>query len=167
MNHVIRVSPLNILLVEDNIADADLTIEALKDSRINIQIDVVDDGEKALNYLLQKGEYKTALTPDIIFLDLNLPRINGNEVLKEIRNNDRLKHLTVVVLSTSDSPDDISNIYQLNANCYIKKPVDVDLFYEAIASLMSFWCTHVKLPINSHQNLTPVFGQHQILPTRH
>jgi chemotaxis family two-component system response regulator Rcp1 len=137
---------VNILLVEDNQADADLAIEALKDAKVTVDLSVVDDGEKAINYLYQKGEYAQATRPDLILLDLNLPKLDGREVLAKIKSDPALMCLPVVVLTTSDSEQDVAKMYSQHANCYIKKPVDFDQFYNAITEVTDFWFNVVKLP---------------------
>lgn len=137
---------MNILLVEDNPADVRLTQEALREQGIFHQLNIVSNGEDALKYLEQKAEYHDAEIPDIIFLDLNIPRKSGQEVLKEIKSNDALKMIPVVVLTTSDAQQDILSSYQLHANCFISKPVDMDQFIAVIKSVEDFWFNIVKLP---------------------
>ncbi|HET7818307.1 MAG TPA: response regulator, partial [Bacteroidia bacterium] len=115
---------IDILLVEDNPGDIRLTLEALKDGKINNKIDVVTDGEQAINYLKGKGEFEGKTLPDLILLDLNLPKLNGREVLAVIKADEALMHIPVIILTTSKAEDDILKSYQHHANCYITKPVD-------------------------------------------
>ena len=140
---------LVILLVEDNEGDIVLTVEALKEAKINNKVVVVRDGEEALNYLYRQGPYVNAELPDIILLDINLPRIDGKEVLGKIKSDEHLKFIPVVILTTSDSEKDIMESYVNHANCYITKPVDFNKFMQVVMMIKSFWITLVKLP-NSH-----------------
>jgi chemotaxis family two-component system response regulator Rcp1 len=142
------IKEIHILLVEDNEGDIVLTLEALREAKINNRIDVARDGEEALNFLNKKGKFNNALTPDIIFLDINLPRINGMEILAAIKNDDALKIIPVIMLTTSDADNDITKSYFNHANCYITKPVDIEKFMEVIQSIKSFWISVVKLPKN-------------------
>lgn len=137
---------IDILLVEDNPGDVRLTQIALRDSKINNRLNVAADGVEALAYLRREGAYSSATTPDIILLDLNLPRKNGREVLEEIKQDDHLKRIPVVILTTSDDEKDILASYNLHANCYITKPVDLNRFIEIVKSIEYFWLTIVKLP---------------------
>jgi chemotaxis family two-component system response regulator Rcp1 len=136
-----------ILLVEDNPGDIRLTQEALKESNMDILLDVVSDGEQAIDFLMKKNKYVDAIRPHIILLDLNLPKKNGIEILKEIKAHDSLKKIPVIVLTTSDADHDISKAYSLNANCYILKPVDFDDFAKVIRLVETFWFNTVKLSI--------------------
>jgi len=138
--------PIEILLVEDNAGDARLAQEALRDARVRNNLSWVPDGVEALAYLRREGRYDKAARPDLILLDLNLPRKDGREVLSEIKAEDRLKRIPVVILTTSQSEDDIHKAYQLNANCYISKPVDLDQFMKVVKTIEDFWLTIVKLP---------------------
>ena len=140
-----KVSP-RILLVEDNRGDIRLTQEALKESALNIQLDVVMDGEQAMEFLLKKNSYTKAQSPHIILLDLNLPKKNGLEVLKEIKTNEALKEIPVILLTTSDAAHDISRAYKLHANCYILKPVDFEDFAKVIKLIETYWFGIVHLP---------------------
>ena len=140
------VEPMDILLVEDNPGDIRLTQEALKESRLQNTLHVVEDGEAALDYLHQRGRYRQALQPDLILLDLNLPALDGREVLKHIKQDEALSHIPVVVLTTSDAGDDILKSYRLYANCYITKPLDLDQFIRVVGAIEDFWLTIVKLP---------------------
>lgn len=137
---------IKILLVEDNPADVRLVKEAFKYSKIKTKIYVTEDGLKAMNFLKNKGKYVEASKPDIILLDLNLPRKDGREVLKEIKENNTLKSIPVVILTTSSAEEDIINTYKNNANCYIQKPVDLDQFVSVIQSIQDFWLNNVKSP---------------------
>lgn len=137
---------IHILLIEDNEGDIVLTIEALKEARVSNTIDVVRDGEKAMQYLRKEGEFTNAPTPDLVLLDINLPKIDGKEVLANIKRDDVLKIIPVVMLTTSDSEKDIFESYNNHANCYITKPVGFQSFIEAIHTLKDFWITIVQLP---------------------
>ena len=137
---------VEILLVEDNPADIDLTQEALEECKIANNLHVVMDGEKAIEYLRKVGEFKDEPIPDIILLDLNLPKIDGREVLSIIKEDVLLKQIPVVILTTSDSKEDILLTYRLHANCYIRKPVDMDEFINIIQAISDFWFNIVKLP---------------------
>ena len=142
----ITISPAKILLVEDNPGDVRLTMEASKECKICNDINVVRDGVEGLAFLHQEGKYADAPRPDIILLDLNLPRKNGREVLEEIKNDDSLKSIPVIILTTSEAEEDILKSYGLNANCYITKPVDFDKFINIVKSIEDFWLSIVKLP---------------------
>lgn len=135
-----------VLLVEDNPGDIRLTQEALKESQMDIHLDVVSDGEQAIDFLMKKGKYVDSIRPHIILLDLNLPKKNGIEVLKEIKAHDSLRKIPVIVLTTSDADHDISKAYSLNANCYILKPVDFDDFAKVIRLIEVYWFNTVQLP---------------------
>ena len=137
---------IDILMVEDNPGDARLTREALKESKICNNLHHVIDGVEAMAFLRKEGPYKDAPTPDIIFLDLNLPRKDGRQVLAELKVIPRLKHIPVVVLTTSEAEQDVAKSYELHANCYITKPVDLDKFVEIIHGIENFWLSIVKLP---------------------
>jgi two-component system, chemotaxis family, response regulator Rcp1 len=140
------LKPANVLLVEDNEDDVELTLEALKDSRVRMEIDVVSNGRSAMTYLRGEGEYTHKPRPDLILLDLNLPLMDGREVLGEIRKDPNLTDIPVVVLTTSEDESDILKAYQLHANCYITKPVDFLQFTEIIKQIEGFWLQLVKLP---------------------
>jgi CheY-like chemotaxis protein len=137
---------IEILLVEDNPGDARLTLEAFKEGKVINNVTVVRDGVEALAYLRREGSYANARQPDIILLDLNLPRKDGREVLTEIKADDRLKQIPVVVLTTSTADEDIAKAYNSHANCYISKPVDLEQFLRVAHSIESFWLHFVKLP---------------------
>ncbi len=139
-------SVVEILLVEDNPADARLTLEVFKDSRITNHISVVHDGEEALAFLYRKGRYANEQRPDLVLLDLNLPKRDGREVLREIKADDDLKSIPVIALTTSDADQDVWNAYDFGVNSYITKPVDLDLFIGIFRSIEDFWLTIVKLP---------------------
>lgn len=134
-----------ILLVEDNPGDIRLTQEALKESQIEITLDVVSDGEQAVDFLMQRNKFADAVRPNIILLDLNLPKKNGIEVLKEIKAHESLRKIPVIVLTTSDAEHDISKAYDLHANCYILKPVDFDDFARVIKLIETYWFNTVQL----------------------
>jgi len=138
--------PLEILLVEDNPGDVELTKIAFDDGYINNNLNVVMDGEEALDFLFQREEYGDAPFPDLVLLDLNLPKIDGHEVLREIRNDDRLTRLPVVILTSSESQMDVIESYELNANAYITKPVTADDFMQLVDTFEEFWFTMVRLP---------------------
>ncbi len=140
------VKPIDILLVEDNPGDADLAREALEDTKLHNRLHVVDDGEKALAFLRRQGAYATAPRPDLILLDLNLPRKDGREVLAEIKTDDHLKRIPVVILTTSRAEEDVLKTYNLHANCYISKPIDLNQFMRVVKSIEDFWLSIVVLP---------------------
>ena len=142
-------SAIEILLVEDNVGDARLTLEAFKEGKVINNLTVMPDGVEALAYLRRQGPYAGAHTPDLILLDLNLPRMDGRQLLAEIKSDPRLVTIPVVVLTTSASQDDIARAYSNHANCYITKPVDLDQFLRVIQSIESFWLSLVKLPPNA------------------
>jgi CheY-like chemotaxis protein len=139
-------SPIEILLVEDNPGDARLAIEALREAKVGNRLNVVQDGVEAVAFLRREGEYAGAPRPDLILLDLNLPKKDGREVLAEIKADGDLKRIPVVVLTTSKAEQDILKMYELHANCYITKPVDLDQFMNVVRSIEEFWLTVVKLP---------------------
>jgi CheY-like chemotaxis protein len=138
--------PIEILLVEDNPGDVRLTKEALRDYKLINNLSVAMDGEEALNFLFKRGDYANSPTPDLILLDLNLPKIDGREVLKEIKSDKNLKKIPVIVLSTSESEADIEGSYDNYANCYITKPIDFNDFIEVVKQFQDFWISLVKLP---------------------
>ena len=139
-------SPIEILLVEDSPSDTDLTVEALQKGRVLNHLTVVDDGVKAMDFLHRRGPYADAPRPDLILLDLNLPRKDGREVLADIKADEKLRAIPIVVLTTSRAEQDILKVYQLNGNCYITKPVDFRQFMGVVEAIESFWLTIVKLP---------------------
>lgn len=138
--------PIEVLLVEDNPGDVRLTVEMLKEGKLRNNMSVVADGVEALRFLRREGEYADAPRPDLILLDLNLPRKNGLEVLAEIKRDEDLKRIPVVVLTTSKAEQDIIKSYNCHANCFITKPVDLDQFVAVVKSIEDFWLTVVKLP---------------------
>lgn len=138
--------PVDILLVEDNPGDARLAVEALKEGNISNRLHVVPDGVEAMAFLRREGKYADAPRPHVVLLDLNLPRKDGRQVLAEVKSDEALKRIPVVVLTTSQAEQDINKSYELHANCYITKPVDLDRFITVIRSIEDFWCTVVKLP---------------------
>ncbi|MBE9005033.1 response regulator [Fortiea sp. LEGE XX443] len=138
--------PIEVLLVEDNPGDAELTRIALQDSKISVNLNIVEDGVEAMAFLRKQDNYARKPHPDIVLLDLNLPRKDGREVLAEIKSDNNLKRIPVVVLTTSQSEEDILKAYNLAANCYITKPVDFDQFVKIVQSIENFWFAIVKLP---------------------
>mgnify|MGYP001569239482 CR=1 FL=1 len=140
------VKPIEILLVEDNPGDVRLAREALKDGKVLNNLMVAEDGEVALQMLRKEGKYRDSTTPDIVLLDLNLPKKDGLEVLQEIKSDPDLKVIPVVILTTSESDEDILKSYKLHANCYITKPVDLLQFLQVIKTIESFWVSIVSLP---------------------
>jgi chemotaxis family two-component system response regulator Rcp1 len=138
--------PVEILLVEDNPHDLRLTEEALKDSKILIHLHVAKDGEEALEFLQREGSHKAAPRPDLILLDLNLPKVDGREVLEIIKADANLRLIPVVVLTTSEAEEDIIASYRLQANCYITKPIDLGEFTKVVQAIEGFWFSIVKLP---------------------
>ena len=141
-----RPKPVEILLAEDSQADIRLTREALKRGRLATNLSVALDGEEAVAFLRRKGKYAAAARPDLILLDLNMPRKDGREVLAEIKADPDLQCIPVVVFSTSDSQEDVARSYRLRANCYVAKPVEIQDFMEAVRSIEDFWLRLVKLP---------------------
>jgi CheY-like chemotaxis protein len=144
--HTQNWRPIEILLIEDNPGDVDLTKEALQEAKVGNCLHVADDGAKAIDFLFNKGEYADAPRPDIILLDLNLPKKDGRQVLAEVKAEPRLADIPVVILTTSQAEEDILRSYQLHANCYITKPVDFKQFLKVVKSIEEFWLTIVKLP---------------------
>jgi chemotaxis family two-component system response regulator Rcp1 len=138
--------PVEILLVEDNPADVRLTQEALKEGKVYNNLHWAKDGVEALEFLHRKGKYAEAPRPDIILLDLNLPKKDGREVLQDIKNDERLKRIPVVILTTSKAEEDVLKSYNLHANCYVTKPVDLEQFIVVVKSIDMFWLTVVTLP---------------------
>ncbi len=140
--------PIEILLVEDNPGDVRLTQEALKEGKVRNKLHVVGDGVEALAFLRQEGEYAETPRPDLILLDLNLPRKNGREVLAEIKEHPNLRRIPVVILTVSQAEEDVLRTYDLHANCYVTKPVDLEQFIKVVGSIEDFWLTIVRLPPN-------------------
>ena len=141
--------PIEILLVEDNPGDVELTREALHDSKVHMRLSVVSDGVEALAFLKREGAHADAPRPDLILLDLNLPKKDGRAVLADIKQDGSLRHIPVVILTSSQAEQDILKAYDLHANCYVTKPVDLDQFITIVRSIEQFWFTVVKLPRNS------------------
>jgi CheY-like chemotaxis protein len=141
-----RSGAIEVLLVEDSPGDVRLTREALKDAKVHISLHVATDGIDAMAYLERAGTYVNAPRPDLILLDLNLPKKDGREVLKEIKESPNLRSIPVVILTTSSSDADVLQSYYLHANCYISKPVDLDGFLKVVQSIDDFWLSVVKLP---------------------
>ncbi len=141
-----NIMPIQVLLVEDNPGDVELTRIALEDSKISVNLNVVEDGVEAMAFLRKQEKYANVPHPDIVLLDLNLPRKDGREVLAEIKTDQHLKRIPVVVLTTSQAEEDILKAYNLSANCYIAKPVDFDQFVRIVKSIENFWFAIVKLP---------------------
>lgn len=139
-------TPIEILLVEDSPGDVRLTQEAMRDAKVKNNLHVVSDGMEATSFLWRQGKHVHALRPDLILLDLNLPKKGGREVLEEIKKDPSLKSIPVVVLTTSAAEEDILRSYQLHANCYITKPVDLDQFLRVVKTIDNFWLAIVKLP---------------------
>jgi len=138
--------PIEILLVEDDAEEAGWTMESLRDGRVRNRIHWVEDGEEAMAFLRRRGSHAGAPRPDLILLDLKLPRMNGHEVLAEIKQDSNLKRIPVVIMTGSDDEKDIHEAYDRHANCYVTKPVDMDKFIEAVKSIEEFWLTLVQLP---------------------
>jgi len=137
---------IQILLVEDSPSDAELTIEALNEAKVANHLTLVEDGVEAMQFLRREGAFSSAPRPDLILLDLNLPRKDGREVLAEIKSNPDLKTIPVVVLTTSQAEQDVLRAYELQANCYVNKPVDFKQFLRAVRSIEEFWLAVVTLP---------------------
>lgn len=144
-----ELQPIDILLVEDNPGDVRLTKEALHEGRINCKLNVVTDGVQALDYLNKQEPYKSATRPDIILLDLNLPKMDGRQVLAQIKKDPELQLIPVIVLTTSTAEEDIQKTYQLHGNCFITKPMDLDQYITVIQAIKMFWLKMVKLPDKS------------------
>lgn len=142
------VKPIEILLVEDNPGDVRLTIEALKEAKVINNLTVMKDGAETLVFLRRQGPYANAPRPHLILLDLNLPKKDGREVLAEIKADDSLKRIPVVVLTTSQDEQDVLKTYSLHANCYITKPVELEQFIQVVKSIEDFWLGIVVLPVN-------------------
>jgi len=141
-----QAMPAEILLVEDNPSDVRLTVEVMKEGKLSNNLHVVGDGEEAMEFLLQRGPYSGMPRPDLILLDLNLPKKDGREVLAQIKATESLRRIPVVILTTSKAEEDIFRTYDLHANCYITKPVDFDQFVRVVEHIENFWLTVVALP---------------------
>ncbi len=146
------IKPIEILLVEDNLGDADLAREALEGSKFHNELHVVDDGEKAMAFLRKEGPYAGESTPGLILLDLNLPKKDGKQVLAEIKADHNLRRIPVVILTTSKAEEDIIKSYDLHANCFITKPIDLNQFLCVVRSIEEFWMSIVVLPPNGTRN---------------
>ena len=144
------MKPIHILLVEDNEGDIFLVTEALEEGKIVNKVSVIKDGKEAIDFLEKKGKYQNAERPDLILLDINLPKKNGFEVLEHIKSQKNLKQIPVIMLTTSSSEKDISMSYKNNANCFITKPVDVENFLKVVYSIENFWISIVTLPANKN-----------------
>lgn len=142
------IKPIQVLLVEDNPGDVDLARMSLENSKLKVALHVVADGEAAMEFLRKTERFAHADRPDLVLLDLNLPRKDGREVLAEIKADEDLKRIPVVVLTTSKADEDILNAYDLHANCYITKPIDLNQFIQVVNAIKEFWFTIVKLPPN-------------------
>ena len=145
------MNSIHILLIEDNEGDIFLITEALEEGQIVDKISVSKDGKEAIDFLEKKGKYKDAETPDLILLDINLPKKNGHEVLQYIKTSENLKQIPVIMLTTSSSDKDVLLSYKHHANCFITKPLDVNNFLTIVVSIESFWINIVKLPKNKKQ----------------
>lgn len=143
---------IRILLVEDNPGDVRLTKEVFSECKVANTLDVVEDGEAALQFLRKEGPYENMSTPDLVLLDLNLPKKNGQEVLEEVKSDPELKSIPIVILTTSEAEKDILETYKLNANCYINKPVDFEQFTNVVKLIEDFWLTVVKLPTKAKKH---------------
>ncbi|HBF33464.1 TPA: response regulator [Candidatus Sumerlaeota bacterium] len=146
MNSVFDARPIEILLVEDNPGDVRLTQEALSDAKVRNNLHIAGNGEEAMDFLRRKGKFEGVARPDLVLLDLNLPKKNGMEVLDEMKHDETLRTIPVVILTTSEAERDISKAYNSHANCYIAKPLDLDQFVKVIKTIEAFWFSIVKLP---------------------
>ena len=146
MSHDQLIHAVDILLVEDNPGDVRLTREAMKEAHIAVNLLVANDGLEAMKMLRQEAPYGSQPLPDLVLLDLNMPKMDGREVLRQIKSSDDLKHIPVVVLTTSAAEADIAHAYDMHANCYITKPVDLDRFISVVRSIEEYWCSVVTLP---------------------
>ena len=143
-----HLKPIEILMADDNPGDVRLAMEALKGAKVKNNVHIVHDGVDAMNFLFKKEKYKDVPTPDIILLDLNMPKKDGREVLKEVKDDKNLKRIPIVILTVSQADEDILKSYDLHANCFITKPVDFDQFINIVKTIEHFWFTIVKLPSN-------------------
>lgn len=146
---LVQRTAARVLLVEDNSADVELVREALAKWALPPLLSVVDDGEKAIDYLRRRGVYLGASLPDLVFLDLNLPKMDGIEVLENIRTDAVLSSIPIIILSTSDHEQDVRRAYRLHANCYLTKPLEMDAFIDKIKAVEQFWLIHARLPRNA------------------
>lgn len=138
--------PVEILLVEDDPGDVDLTMEVLENAKVKVNLNVVCDGVEAIKYLRQKEPYPESVRPDLILLDLNMPKKDGREVVQEIKSDSKLKSIPIVVLTTSSAEEDVAKTYNLGANCFVTKPVGLKQFQKVVESIENFWFTVVKFP---------------------
>jgi CheY-like chemotaxis protein len=145
-----NLETIDILLVEDNPGDIDLTREALEEAKVSNRLHVVEDGEQALDFVFRRGRFADAPRPDLILLDLNLPKRDGREVLEEIRTDANVTEIPILILTSSQAEEDIARAYRLHANCYIAKPVNFVQFLKMIHTIEDFWLTIVKLPRGGH-----------------
>lgn len=141
-----QLKSIDILLAEDNPGDADLAKEALEESKLKNRLYIVSDGQEALDFLHKKGKYQDVPRPDLMLLDLNMPRVDGREVLKIVKEDEDLRSIPIVILTTSRADEDILKSYNLHANCYISKPLDLDKFIEVVNNIENFWISIVTLP---------------------
>jgi len=141
-----KYSPIDILLAEDSPGDAELAKEALEESNLKNRLYTVVDGQEALDFLYKKGEYKNVPRPDLILLDLNMPKVDGREVLKVVKDDEHLRSIPIVILTTSRAEEDIVKTYNLHANCFISKPLNLDRFMEVVNAIENFWISIVTLP---------------------
>lgn len=148
---------IDILLVEDDESDIELTQEALSESKLALRLHIVTDGEQALHFLRREGKYENAPRPDLMILDLNLPRIDGREVLREVKGDKALRSIPVCVVTTSDAEVDVLKSYGLGANCYVTKPLGLDQFIRVIRAIEDFWLTIVKLPPSARTGARPQY----------
>ncbi len=139
-------SPIEVLLVEDNPADVELTVRALQRAKLRNRVHVAHDGADALDFLHRRGPHTQAPTPDLILLDLNLPKVDGREVLEQIKVSELLRHIPVVIVTSSQAEEDVAKSYRLNANAYVTKPIDPAVFLKAVNAIGAFWLEIVKLP---------------------
>jgi CheY-like chemotaxis protein len=143
---MVKEGPIEVLLVEDDSGDVELTRESLKLSKLHVNLRHVCDGQECMDYLRNKGQYEDAKKPDLILLDLNMPKKDGRTVLQEMKSDEHLKKIPAVILTTSDADADINQTYELGANCYITKPVDFEQFQKVVNEIANFWFTVVKFP---------------------
>jgi two-component system, chemotaxis family, response regulator Rcp1 len=146
MNSQTAERPIEILIVDDNPGDVRLTVEALKDGKVQNRLHTAQDGMEAIAFLRRKGEYADAPLPDLILLDLNMPRMNGSQLLAEVKKDSELKHIPVVILTGSQEMEDIVKTNNLQADRYVTKPIDLEQFIRTVKSIIDFWLTTVKLP---------------------
>jgi CheY-like chemotaxis protein len=146
---MVAAPPAQILLVEDSRADAELTIELLRGAKFANQVHVARDGQEALDFLRRQGTFADVPTPDLVLLDINLPRLNGHEVLEQVKSDPVLRLIPVIMLSTSRAEDDVRRAYEHHANCFVSKPLDLRSFTEVIHAIETFWLSIVQLPPNA------------------